>query len=56
MRYDYRNDYKDMTIEQLKAVLVKLENRLIDSIGIDNKSASDYAKRIAYINQKINKG
>lgn len=53
MRYDYRNDYKNMTLENLKISLDKLTDRMLKSYRSD--VMSDCVKRISYIKSKIGK-
>lgn len=54
MRYDYRNDYKDMDLEGLKSALAKLQDRLLDRLGAC-LNADDLMKRISYVEKKIAK-
>tara|TARA_R110002074_G_scaffold157492_11_gene314431 strand:+ start:125 stop:364 length:240 start_codon:yes stop_codon:yes gene_type:complete len=53
-RYDYRNDYKGFTKEQILEVLPYLEDRLIKNLGICQSNADDYLKRIIYLKGKLN--
>ena len=52
-RYDYRNDYKGFTKEQMLEVLPYLEDRLIKNVGICQSNADDYLKRITYLKGKL---
>ena len=54
-RYDYRNDYKGMNLEELKKQADKTLNRMLDFLGLDNRVAHDFGKRNSYINQLIEK-
>ena len=53
-RYDYRNDYKGFTKEQILEVLPYLKDRLIKNVGICQSNADDYLKRITYLKGKLN--
>ena len=52
-RYDYRNDYKNLTLEELKEQADKTLDRMLDFLGLDNRVAHDFGKRNSYINQLI---
>ena len=52
-RYDYRNDYKNMNLEELKEQAGKTLDRMLDFLGLDNRVAHDFGKRNSYINQLI---
>ena len=52
-RYDYRNDYKTMTLEELKEQADKTLDRMLNLLGLDNRAAHDFGKRNSYINQLI---
>ena len=52
-RYDYRNDYKNMNLEELKEQAEKTLNRMLDFLGLDNRTAHDFGKRNSHINQLI---
>ena len=54
-RYDYRNDYKGMTLEQLKVQEEKTLDRMLDFLGLDNRVSHDFGKRNSYIKQLIAK-
>ena len=54
-RYDYRNDYKNWTKEQMKKHLPTLQDKLLKNLGICESNADNYSKRISYLNSKINK-
>jgi hypothetical protein len=54
-RYDYRNDYKDMNLEQLKSALINDKQRLLNWIGLDDNETKNYVKRVSYLENKINK-
>ena len=53
-RYDYRNDYKNWTKEEMKNHLPILQDKLLKNLGICESNADDYSKRISYLNSKIN--
>ena len=52
-RYDYRNDYKGWTNEQIENALPKLKDDLLKNIGICDSNADDYRKRIVYLENKL---
>ena len=52
-RYDYRNDYKGMNLEELKEQADKTLDRMLDFIGLDDKEAHNFGRRNSYINQLI---
>ena len=52
-RYDYRNDYKNLNLEELKEQANKTLDRMLDFLGLDNRAAHDFGKRNSYINQLI---
>ena len=52
-RYDYRNDYKGWSVEQIKKHLPSLKEKLGLNIGICDDLAGDYLKRISYLEKKI---
>ena len=52
-RYDYRNDYKSMNLEELKEQADKTLDRMLDFLGLNDKVAHDFGKRNSYINQLI---
>ena len=52
-RYDYRNDYKNLNLEELKEQADKTLDRMLDFLGLDNRVAHDFGKRNSYINQLI---
>lgn len=54
-RYDYRNDYKNWTKEQMQKHLPILQDKLLKNIGISQSNADNYSKRISYLNSKIEK-
>ena len=54
-RYDYRNDYKNWTKDEMKKHLPILQDKLLQNLGICESNADDYSKRISYLNSKINK-
>ena len=54
-RYDYRNDYKNMNLEELKEQAGKTLDRMLDFLGLDNRVAHQIGKRNSYINQLIKK-
>ena len=54
-RYDYRNDYKNLNLEELKEQADKTLDRMLDFLGLDNRTAHDFGKRNSYINQLIKK-
>ena len=54
-RFDYRNDYKGLNLEQLKTILSKLQDKLLDSLGICDSLSNDYLKRIIYVEKNIKK-
>ena len=54
-RYDYRNDYKNWTKEQMQKHLPILREKLLKNIGVSDSNADNYSKRISYLNSKINK-
>lgn len=54
-RYDYRNDYKNWTKEQMQKHLPILRDKLLKNISISDSNADNYSKRISYLNSKINK-
>jgi len=53
-RYDYRNDYKNWTKEEMKKHLPILQDKLLKNLGICESNADDYSKRMSYLNSKIN--
>ena len=54
-RYDYRNDYQNMSLEELKEQLEITLNRMLDFLALNSKSAHDFGKRHNYIKQLIAK-
>jgi len=52
-RYDYRNDYKGWSKEDIKKHLPILKDKLSLNIGICQSNADDYLKRISYLENKI---
>lgn len=55
-RYDYRRDYKNMTLEQLRITLDKLNQRVLDSVASgDTSSYDDAMKRASYVEGRIKK-
>ena len=54
-RYDYRNDYKNLNLEELKEQAGKTLDRMLNLLGLDNRAAHDFGKRHNYIKQLINK-
>lgn len=52
-RYDYRNDYKEMTLVELQDAEKKLTDRLINTVRDDTRD--DCMKRISYLRKKIEK-
>ncbi len=52
-RYDYRNDYKNMSKENLLHELEVLKDRFLDTYLEDTKK--DCGKRISYIRGKLEK-
>ena len=52
-RYDYRNDYKNWTKEQMQKHLPILQEKLLKNIGVSDSNADNYSKRISYLNSKI---
>lgn len=52
-RYDYRNDYKGWTKQQIKIHLVYLKEKLLKNIGVCESNTSNYLKRISYLEDKI---
>ena len=54
-RYDYRNDYKNWTKDEMKKHLTILKDKLLQNLGICESNSDDYSKRISYLNSKINK-
>ena len=54
-RYDYRNDYKSMNLEELKEQADKTLDRMLGFLGLDNRLSHDLSKRNSYINQLIAK-
>ena len=54
-RYDYRNDYKNWTKDEMKKHLTILQDKLLQNLGICESNAEDYSKRISYLNSKTNK-
>ena len=55
-RYDYRNDYKDNSIEQLKRRLSKEQDSLLFWIGTESKwDIKNHSKRVSYIKSRIEK-
>ena len=54
-RYDYRNDYKSMTLDELKVQEEKTLDRMLDFLALDNRAAHDFGKRNSYIKQLIAK-
>ena len=54
-RYDYRNDYKGWTKEEMVNYLPILLDKLLANIGICESNAADYSKRHSYLKNKIKK-
>lgn len=55
-RYDYRQDYSKMTVNELRDCLKSLIDRMLNSIAaLDNRSADDCIRRISYVESKIKK-
>ena len=54
-RYDYRNDYKNWTKDEMKKHLTILQDKLLQNLGICESNSDDYSKRISYLNSKTNK-
>ena len=54
-RYDYRNDYKGWSKDQMRDHLAILHMRLLQNIGICESNADDCSKRISYLNTRIDK-
>lgn len=54
-RCDYRNDYKTMTLEELKIQEGKTLDKMLNLLGLDNRAAHDFGKRNSYIKQLIAK-
>ena len=52
-RYDYRNDYKNWSIEEIINHLPILKEKLCINIGICDDLANDYLKRISYLENKL---
>ncbi len=52
-RYDYRNDYKNLNLEELKKQADKTLDRMLGFLGLDSRAAQNCAKRNSYINQLI---
>ena len=52
-RYDYRNDYKNLNLEELKEQADKTLDRMLGLLGLDNRAAHDFARRNSYIKQLI---
>ncbi len=52
-RYDYRRDYKEFTIIELREALKKLIDRLLETYRDD--VSEDCLKRISYVENKIKK-
>ena len=53
-RYDYRNDYKDWTKEQIENYLPILKDKLLKNLGVCDDLYDNYLKRISYLENKIN--
>ena len=51
MRYDYRNDYKNMSITDMREALKKLIDRFLNDIS--GASSDDCIKRMSYLEAKI---
>jgi hypothetical protein len=54
-RYDFRNDYKGWTKEQMQEQIPVLTDKLLKNIGISDSNAENYNKRISYLKSKIEK-
>ena len=54
-RYDYRNDYKNWTKDEIKKHLPILVNKILLNLGICDDLADDYSKRYSYLKNKIKK-
>ena len=52
-RYDYRNDYKNWTKEQMQKHLPILLDKILLNLGICDDLADDYSKRHSYLKSKI---
>lgn len=56
MKFDYRRELKVMTKEQLKNRKENLENRLLDSIAInDSKNVQAYNRYLGYVEEELKK-
>ena len=54
-RYDYRNDYKGMSITQLELALSKAKDKLIFWTGLDKTEERNWFKRVCYLKAKLEK-
>lgn len=54
-RADYRRQYKDMSIEQLRSVYDRLQDKYLQNMGICDANLEYYFKRFCYVKQKIEK-
>jgi len=52
-RYDYRNDYKQMGLEELKNSLENEKQNLLNWIGLNDTESKKYLKRVCYLEVKI---
>ncbi len=54
-RADYRRQYADLNLEQLKASLGKLQDKYLQNIGICEANYQYYFKRFCYVKNRIEK-
>ena len=54
MRYDYRNDYKNWSLDKIKNHLPFLKDKLLQTLSFCDSSANNLIKRISYLEGKIN--
>ena len=52
-RYDYRNDYKGWSMEQIEKHIPYLKQKLAKNIGICDNNAADALKRLSYLQSKM---
>jgi len=52
-RYDYRIEYKGLSLEQLNYQIQKQKNNILKNIGIDDKALSENIKRLSYLENKV---
>ena len=54
-RYDYRNDYKNWTKEQIEKHLPVLVDKILLNLDVCDDLANDYSKRHSYLKSRLTK-